>query len=164
MKRVLTCTRQQQGKRCSCPSDSAANSADSFPPGQPFASGTVMSTEAEFSEQFYDNSKKFFSERVDYASVTALLLYWEDNDFHPEEEVDAIRELFERDFGFSSLTFSIPSRRAQQELNREISAFVSNYSNKVDSLILVYYAGHGDVEDDGKSVWAACVQWSPQTR
>ncbi|KAL8633584.1 hypothetical protein Q9189_000737 [Teloschistes chrysophthalmus] len=116
-----------------------------------------MSTEAEFSEQFYDNSKKFFSERVDYASVTALLLYWEDNDFHPEEEVDAIRELFERDFGFSSLTFSIPSRRAQQELNREISAFVSNYSNKVDSLILVYYAGHGDVEDDGKSVWAACV-------
>ncbi|KAI4250641.1 MAG: hypothetical protein LQ352_005326, partial [Teloschistes flavicans] len=116
-----------------------------------------MSAEAEFSEQFYESSKKFFSERVDYASVTALLLYWEENDVHPETEVDTIRELFERDFGFSSLTFLIPARRAQQELNREISAFVSNYSNNIDSLILVYYAGHGDVDNDGKSVWAAAA-------
>lgn len=122
-----------------------------------------MSAEAEFSEQFYESSKKFFSERVDYASVTALLLYWEENDVHPETEVDTIRELFERDFGFSSLTFLIPARRAQQELNREISAFVSNYSNNIDSLILVYYAGHGDVDNDGKSVWAACVHWILQS-
>ncbi|KAL8698675.1 MAG: hypothetical protein Q9224_001744 [Gallowayella concinna] len=114
-----------------------------------------MSAEAEFSTQFYENSKRFFSQRVDYATVTALLLYWDENDIGPEEELNTIRELFERDFGFSSLTFPIPTLRAQQELNREISAFVANYSNQVDSLIVVYYAGHGEVNDDGKSIWAA---------
>lgn len=121
-----------------------------------------MSVEAEFSEQFYLNSQRFFSERVDYTAVTALLLYWKENDIDPEKEVDAIRKLFEQDFGFASLTFTIPPRRAQQELNREISTFVANYSNQPDTLILVYYAGHGDVDDDGKSIWAAYVhfeQW-----
>lgn len=116
-----------------------------------------MSTEADFSKEFYQNSQTFFSERVEYTDVTALLLYWKENDFNPEQEVDAVRELFEKDFAYNSVTFPIPSQRAQQELNREISALVSNYSRKLDSLILIYYAGHGDVDDDGKSVWAAYV-------
>ncbi|KAI4254957.1 MAG: hypothetical protein L6R42_006981, partial [Xanthoria sp. 1 TBL-2021] len=120
-----------------------------------------MSAETEFSEQFYENSKTFFSKRVDYTSVTTLLLYWKENDIGPEQELDAIRELFEQDFGFASLTFPIPSHRAQQELNREISAFVANYSNQVDSLIVVYYAGHGEVDADGKSVWAAKEEGDP---
>ena len=116
-----------------------------------------MSAEAEFSEQFYQNSQRFFSERVEYTGVTALLLYWKENDINPEQELDAVRELFEKDFGFTSLTFPIPPRRAQQELNREISAFVAHYSNQVDTLILIYYAGHGDMDDNGKSIWAAYV-------
>ena len=114
-----------------------------------------MSAEADFSKEFYQNSQTFFSERVEYTSVTALLLYWKENDINPEQEVDAVRELFEKDFGYTSITFQIPSRRAQQEINREISALVANYSIKLDSLILIYYAGHGDVDNNGKSVWAA---------
>ncbi len=157
MQKVPTGARQQQGKPSSCPSNSTADTAASVRPRHPWAFAVVMSAEAEFSKQFYQNSKRFFSERVDYATVTALLLYWKENDIGPEQELDTIRKLFEQDFGFSSLTFSIPSHRAQQELNREISAFVSNYSNQVDSLILVYYAGHGEVNGDGKSVWAAYV-------
>ncbi len=114
-----------------------------------------MSAEADFSRQFYDNSQKFFSERVEYASVTALLLYWEENDISPEQEVNTFRELLEHEFGYASLTFRIPSHRAQQELNRQVSAFIADYSSQVDSLVLVYYAGHGDVDDKGKSIWAA---------
>ena len=116
-----------------------------------------MSAEADFSKEFYENSQTFFSERVEYTSVTALLLYWKENDIKPEQEVDAVRELFEKDFGYTSITFPIPSWRAQQELNRELSALVANYSTKLDSLILIYYAGHGEADDNGKSVWAAYV-------
>lgn len=117
----------------------------------------MMSAEADFSKEFYHNSQTFFSERVEYTAVTALLLYWEENDINPEQEVDAVRELFEKDFGYTSMTFRIPSRRAQQELNREVSALVANYSKKLDSLILIYYAGHGDADDNEKSLWAAYV-------
>ena len=94
---------------------------------------------------------------MEYTGVIALLLYWKENDINPEQELDVVRELFEKDFGFTSLTFPIPPRRAQQELNREISAFVAHYSNQVDTLILIYYAGHGDMDDNGNSIWAAYV-------
>ena len=117
-----------------------------------------MSAEAQFSKQFYDNSLSFFSERVDYTSVTALLVHWEHNDINPENELDAVRDLFEKDFAFATLTFSIPPLCPQQALNREISAFVATYSNKSDTLLLVYYAGHGDVDAKGKSIWAAYVK------
>lgn len=77
-----------------------------------------MAAEFEFSHQFYHNSHKFFSEGIGYTAVTALLLYWKENDIGPELEVDAIRDLFQNDFGFTSLTVPIPSQtctaRAQQ--------------------------------------------------
>ncbi|KAI4188093.1 MAG: hypothetical protein LQ346_005384, partial [Caloplaca aetnensis] len=116
-----------------------------------------MSAEAQFSKQFYDNSRTFFSERVDYTSVTALLVHWERNDINPENEIDAVRDIFEKDFAFATLSFPIPPLCPQQALNREISAFVATYSNKSDTLILVYYAGHGDVDAKGKSIWAAAA-------
>lgn len=117
-----------------------------------------MSAEAEFSKQFYANSRRFFSERVDYTSVTALLVHWKENDIDPEKEVEAVRDLFEKDFAFATLTFQIPHLRPQQALNREISAFVASYSNESDTLLLVYYAGHGDVDAKGRSIWAAYVE------
>ena len=116
-----------------------------------------MSTATEFSKEFYQHSQRFFSERVEYTAVTALLLYWKKNDINPERELDAIRELFQTDFGFTSLTFPIPSQSAQLELNREITAFVARCSNRVDTLILIYYAGHGDMDENGDGVWAAYV-------
>ena len=116
-----------------------------------------MAAELEFSHQFHQNSHKFFSERIEYAAVTALLLYWKENDLGPELEVDAVRDLFENDFGFTSLTVPIPSQHAQQELNKEISSFVARYSNQTDTLILIFYAGHGEVDKKGKGLWAAYV-------
>ncbi|KAL8958833.1 MAG: hypothetical protein Q9193_004184 [Seirophora villosa] len=120
-----------------------------------------MAAVAEFSKQFYDNSRTFFSERVDYTRVTALLVHWEENDIKPEEEIDAVRDLFEKDFAFATSTFRIPRLRSQQALNKEISTFVASYSNESDTLILVYYAGHGDV-DNGKSIWAAYETNGPE--
>jgi len=117
----------------------------------------VMAAELEFSHQFYHNSHKFFSEGLGYTAVTALLLYWKENDIGPELEVDAIRDLFQNDFGFTSLTVPIPSQRAQQELNKDIPSFVARYSNQTDTLILLYYAGHGDLDTRGKGLWPAYV-------
>jgi len=117
----------------------------------------VMAAEFEFSHQFYHNSHKFFSENIVYTAVTALLLYCKENDIGPELEVDAIRDLFQNDFGFTSLTVPNPSQRAQQELNKDIPSFVARYSNQIDTLILLYYAGHGDLDTRGKGLWAAYV-------
>lgn len=116
-----------------------------------------MSKEQDIARDFDHHSREFFSDRVHYKAATALLLYWEKNDVQPEDEVDALRHLFEYELGYSTVTLKLPmdSAKAQLELNREVATFTARYSAQVDTLIVIYYAGHCEPDENGKAQWAA---------
>lgn len=118
-----------------------------------------MSTEKEISQDFEQSSGHFFISRSQYTAVTALLLYWKENDVHPKGEVTTLRHLFEHELNYSTVTLEIPteSASAQLELNREIAAFTARNSTHADTLIVIYYAGHCYPDENGKAQWAACV-------
>lgn len=118
-----------------------------------------MSKEQDITRDFDHHSRKFFSDRVHYNAVAALLLYWKENDVQPKDEVDALRHLFEHELGYSTATLELPmeSAKAQLELNREVATFIARHSAQVDTLIIIYYAGHCEPDENGKAQWAAYV-------
>lgn len=109
----------------------------------------------QLAQDFSKSTSTYFSNRSEYESVYALLIYWKENDIGPEDELTALRKLFEDDFNFKVTTFPIPSERGQQLLNYELSDFVSQWSKKLQSLIIVYYAGHCFTSETGEARWAA---------
>ena len=118
-----------------------------------------MSQEQDISREFVKHSQSFFSDRIHYEAVTALLLYWEENDVKPKREVDSLRHLFEHDLGYGTVTLEIRTRSASAslELNREIATFIAQHSAQADTLIVIYYAGHCYEDESGRAQWAACV-------
>lgn len=111
--------------------------------------------EVEIVEEFYRNTSTYFSNGVEYESVFVLLIYWRDNDIAPDHEIAALRKLFEGDYNFEVTTFPIPTQGGQQRLALEISSFVYQWSNKLNSLIIIYYAGHCFISEKGEARWAA---------
>ncbi|KAL9068740.1 MAG: hypothetical protein Q9157_006402 [Trypethelium eluteriae] len=124
-----------------------------------------MSLEENFIQQFEQSSQNYFSERIEYTSAKALLLYWKDHDLDAVEptrpsatlssELQALRVLLEQDLNFSTCTYEIPTEHSQQLLNVELSKFVAASSVEADTLTVIYYAGHCDSGKDGKARWSA---------
>lgn len=92
-----------------------------------------------------------------YKSASVLSLYWEDDEMGCINEVEKINTLFKKEFGYDVDRFGIPTQSPYWGLNAKISEFV-RVRNKPDSLLIIYYGGHG-VSDmkEGRygSVWAA---------
>ena len=108
-------------------------------------------------QQYRESTSNYFADRIDYEKVAVLPIYWKENDLKPEAELKALRTLFKDDYGYHVLNnFLIPPKASQQLLNHEIAKFVCDWSDKQNTLILVYYAGHCFYGEDGKDVrWAA---------
>lgn len=92
-----------------------------------------------------------------YKSVSALLLYWRENDLGFEREINQLQEFLADEYGCNSNIFAIPSERSEQALRKVISNFVFDRALP-GTLALVYYGGHGDPDEaTRKSIWAAYV-------
>jgi hypothetical protein len=94
-----------------------------------------------------------------YERVDVLLLYWEDDDLGCLKEVKKVQDTFQRIFHYGTKLFMIPSQLSQARLQAELSNFVLNSTSK-SGLTIVYYAGHGDPDDESdmrlrKLIWAA---------
>lgn len=113
--------------------------------------------EVEIAEEFHRNTSTYFLDGLEYESVFALLIHWRDNDIAPDREITALRKLFEDDFNFEVTTFPIPSQGGQQRLALEISSIVYQWSSKLNSLIIIYYAGHCFISETGEARWAGYV-------
>jgi hypothetical protein len=127
-----------------------------------------MDKEAALKDDFVSKTRDFFSERVEYDSAHCLFIKWTDNDFPAQrftKEFSRIRHLFENDLHIDSTSFDLPNdtQKAQQALNRELVTFVERYSALTRSLIIVYYAGHGDRDSDGRAQWMAYVLLKPSS-
>ncbi|KAI9659825.1 MAG: hypothetical protein M1821_001176 [Bathelium mastoideum] len=117
--------------------------------------------EVETVEHIAKTASETFSEGLEYESVYALLIYWKESDLNPEEEISVLRALFEKDFNYMVTTFPIPTNGGQQRLNLEICQFVSQWSNKPNTLIIVYYTGHCSTSEKGEARWAAVENGGP---
>jgi hypothetical protein len=120
-----------------------------------------MSQEQAIINDFEDRTRESWASLADYDAVTALLLYWEEDDLNVEPEVIRLERLLNDDFGFSTSTILIPSTNPKAELQYQLAAFVKEHSLIKKSLSIVYYAGHADNSNEeapaGYSEWRAYV-------
>ncbi|KAL6718277.1 hypothetical protein ACLMJK_004365 [Lecanora helva] len=82
-----------------------------------------------------------------YQKVEVLLLCWADNsnDLVTKEEVNRLKRVFTEDFHYHTHTEYLDAtieKRLQVQVNAKVAAFVDAHDGR-DTLLLVYYAGHG---------------------
>lgn len=112
------------------------------------------SKELIVTDEFKAQSRDFFSERIEYETVNCLLISWLESDVNTRE-LDRLASLFEKDLKYAALKLPLPPKNPQQFLNHQIASFVQQHSSHRRTLIIIYYAGHGDVDTEGKAQWAA---------
>ncbi|KAL1631908.1 hypothetical protein SLS56_004113 [Neofusicoccum ribis] len=115
----------------------------------------------KFESQFRETTSTYFADRNEYKTVHVLITYWIENDLGLEEELESLRKIFEDDYHFAVTTFPIPLEGSQRRLNTEISNFIDKWSQELDSLVIIYYAGHCFRSEKGEACWAAFEKGDP---
>ncbi|ATZ46745.1 hypothetical protein BCIN_02g01150 [Botrytis cinerea B05.10] len=90
---------------------------------------------------------------VAYREVHVLLLSWDrkDDDLHVEQEVADLESVFRDTFKYKTTQKILqqnPRKHPQAQINLYLAEFVHNYDDP-NTLLIVYYAGHGKLSDDG---------------
>ena len=86
-----------------------------------------------------------YQEPITYTKVVALLFCWDDhcNDMETRDEVDRLRAVLEDDFNYKTQTEYLDSRPGLQvRVNARVANFVEA-NDGPNTLLIVYYAGHG---------------------
>lgn len=107
--------------------------------------------------EFEDRIRRYNARNgYEYATVAVLVMFWQDDDLGVFEEIKQLSSLFSNVYNFTVRQFVIPSYRAEAALTRGVGDFVYEFGGD-DSLIILYYGGHGDPDRNGdkQSVWAA---------
>jgi len=82
-----------------------------------------------------------------------LLLSWEDDNLGVLNEIDELDDVFRRIYHFEVERWKIPSKRSHNTLAAKLLAFLDEYESK-ETLLIVYYGGHGSMNDDRQCVWS----------
>ncbi|KAI4221144.1 MAG: hypothetical protein L6R36_007112 [Xanthoria steineri] len=80
-----------------------------------------------------------------YDKVEVLLLCWKVSDMDTTREVEDLRKVFVEDFGYHATTEYLNAeskQKLQVQVNARVAKFVEVYDGP-DTLLIVYYAGHG---------------------
>ena len=85
---------------------------------------------------------------------------WEDDVFIDpgvnngvQGEIDNLEQVFVNDYGFETELYLIPSQDSQRSLQRKIF-LLQEYHVSREELLVVYYGGHGVLNDMNQSIWA----------
>jgi len=106
--------------------------------------------EPHTSKQQSDTSKSYR-----YKEIHALMFLWKDDDLHVLNEVNELKAVFDKHYHFTSILISvIPSRKPYCHVKNEIEN-LRHVLNRTDSLVIVYYSGHGHLFGYGKMTWSA---------
>jgi len=69
-------------------------------------------------------------------------------------EVDRLGDLFEKLYGFNVKTWLIPSDSTSHfDLMTKACGFLKEFDSN-DNLFIIYYAGHGYINQDRQSTWS----------
>ncbi|KAL9105915.1 MAG: hypothetical protein Q9227_008974 [Pyrenula ochraceoflavens] len=108
----------------------------------------VQSEQAEL-KVLWEDEMKDVNAYVHHKHVVALLLYWENKegwtDMETEAEVDQLANVLENVYKFQvkKQIFRETKSRMQSQMNRYLSEFIDEFDKPEDTLLIIYYAGHG---------------------
>ena len=92
-----------------------------------------------------------------YDEVHVLFLSWEDDLLRGSEEIAELRKVFRQSYHYSTEEWQIPSNRSHNKLVKHMAEFLEAHEDR-RALLIVYYAGHGHLNDDRQLVGAWSVQ------
>jgi hypothetical protein len=79
---------------------------------------------------------------------------WEQDDLGVEQELNALRNLIVDHYGFNTETWLIPANeKSHNNLMQKALDFLGDFDAK-DNLFILYYAGHGYINQDRQFTWA----------
>ena len=87
-----------------------------------------------------------------YAAVYVLLLSWKHDDLGVVTEIDQLAHAFGEAYGFHVEQFLIPDEEPDEALEQTLKCFVRKYESP-RSLLIVYYGGHGSLNDSRLALW-----------
>jgi hypothetical protein len=92
--------------------------------------------------------------RSRYECVNVCLIRWEQDLLGVSHELERLGDLFEHLYGFNVETWLIPSNSSSHiELMKKACGFLTEFDSS-DNLFIIYYAGHGYINQDRQSTWA----------
>ncbi|KAF2186442.1 hypothetical protein K469DRAFT_686852 [Zopfia rhizophila CBS 207.26] len=116
----------------------------------------------EFRKTFDENMQ---NKPVKHDQVFVLLLSWADelDDLKVEPEVKKLQQLFTTQYGFEVTWEKLDHKRPQQQLNFYLASFILNHDSR-NTLLIIYYAGHGSYRDNGVHLHASTAQQTENER
>ncbi|PKS07490.1 hypothetical protein jhhlp_006094 [Lomentospora prolificans] len=128
------------------------------PPNAPAIVGAPLPARVEF-ERFARHLQdaamliQRSAERPPYASVSVLLLRWEE-DTTVESDLDSLEKVFRDQYHYRTERWNIPTvANPSIKLGVQMASFLE--SARSDHLLIIYYAGHGYVGADNQLYWAS---------
>ncbi|KAF4994037.1 hypothetical protein FGRMN_6071 [Fusarium graminum] len=101
-----------------------------------------------------------------YSEIQVLLIRWDEDELEVEWELNELRRVFRDLYGFTTDKFLIPTHNSHRKLTSKVLSFVEEHENE-DTLLIVYYGGHGAINKARQSTWSckgdksyATVDWS----
>lgn len=86
-----------------------------------------------------------------YKAVHVLLLSWVDDDLGVLEEISELDGAFTSIYGYATEQWKIPSIRSHNSLAKQLTGFLERYESE-ENLLIVYYGGHGRMNDNRQCV------------
>ncbi|KAL8958408.1 MAG: hypothetical protein Q9193_004529 [Seirophora villosa] len=105
------------------------------------------------------------SRRSRYRNVYALLLSWEDDQLGVISEVQELDDVLSQTYHYQVEQWRIPNTNSHNSLAFRLMEFLRSYASS-EHLLLIYYGGHGSMNDDRQCIWSCyetldspTVQW-----
>lgn len=118
-----------------------------------YGRGEKLETFTNDLRQAIDSS--YPQEQYPYSAVYVLLLQWAEDDLHIHLEADMLRKVFDRQFGFQTENWQIPSQNSSRALQKKIYDFQDAHQSSTELLIL-YYGGRAETDlNHGRCIWRA---------
>ncbi|KAL8703851.1 MAG: hypothetical protein Q9201_002979 [Fulgogasparrea decipioides] len=100
-----------------------------------------------------------------YQNVFVLLLSWENDKLGVILELQELDNVLSQKYHFQTEQWKIPDLNSHNALAFRLMEFLKDYTAK-ENLLLIYYGGHGHMNDDRQCIWSCTetvdsptVQW-----
>jgi hypothetical protein len=93
-----------------------------------------------------------------YKEVHVLLLYWKDADDAFYKQLHNLGLRFQSLYGYDVEEWPIDSDEPYRKLNRKLFQFLEH--DEENALLILYYGGHGSINQDRHHIWLWLVQFA----